>query len=259
MKVHFAGNREQCGESLLKAGVRYRLESFFDIACRGRSDGVDVWNRFNHTIIDSGLFTLMFGAEASKGIDEKFCVDWLDRYVEFINTTPFRNASFVEMDVQKKLGIEAAWELRHEMRRRVNKGTLVNVYHLEDGNPDRLIEHAEYIAISLPELRFNVSDRERQKITRYIASKAKSKGKRVHLLGCTEKSYLRDFRFCDSCDSTSWQSGFRFGSLKTSAFGKVSIGQIRANRGDDPNRINDVFWSALFSLREYGRVAGSQH
>lgn len=260
MKVHFAGNGIDADE-LLAAGVRYRLESFYEIKVRGRRDTLEQWNSFRHVIIDSGLFTLMFGSEAGMEITMEFCERWLSQYVEFINATPFRCADFVELDVQKKLSVEAAWELRRRMRGLINKGTIINVYHLEDENPDRLIDYSDYIAVSIPELRFNpnVSERERYAITRYISHKAKARGKRVHLLGCTERKYMRAFSYCDSSDSTSWQAAFRYGKLKSSTFGTIVTSHLRQKY--DPEigrRAQDTYYSAVAALHDYEKFAGDQ-
>ncbi|MCB0374678.1 MAG: hypothetical protein KDD04_02040 [Sinomicrobium sp.] len=258
MKVHFAGERENCGHHLLRAGVRYRLMSFYEVFNRHQVDQVETLNRFKHVIIDSGLFTLMFGAKAGAVLDEQFLNEWLNAYVSYINATPFKNAHFVEMDIQKKVSPEAAWHYRELMKSRINKGGLINVYHLEDGNPDRLIDYADYIAISIPELRAAISDKERERVTTYIATRAKRKGKKVHLLGCTEIKYLKKYRFCDTCDSTSWQSAFRYGSQRTQSLGNVSINQIRKQTGGKPDPGNEIYWSALFALQDYRKHAGSQ-
>lgn len=181
MKVHFAGNGV-FPDVLLAAGVRYRLESFYDYCCRGGADGVEALNKYNHSIIDSGLFTLMFGAESHTVLDEAFLDNYLKKYVAFIKGNSFKNCSFVELDVQKKLSPEAAWHYRKKMKSLLPGVEIINTYHLEDGNPDKLIEYCEYIAVSIPELRLNVGNQERMRITNYIARKAKLKGKKVHLL-----------------------------------------------------------------------------
>jgi len=258
MKVHFAGEREMCGINLLRAGVRYRLMSFFDVRERNRGDSIETLNQFAHVIIDSGLFTFMFGQKAGTVMDEPFLDDWLESYVEHINRNPFQNAHFVELDVQKKTGVDAAWHYRHLMKERINKGGIINVYHLEDGNPDALIDHADYIAISVPELRAELSDKERLKVTSYISTRAKRKGKKVHLLGCTEVKYLKQFSFCDTCDSTSWQSAYKFGVLRTQAAGAMHIRQIRNQVGGEIDPANEVYWSALAALHDYRRFAGNQ-
>jgi len=261
MKVHFAGNGVQVN-ALLAAGVQYNLMSFYDIQVRNKkSDGdIHTWNKFKHLIIDSGLFTFMFGSEAKKDLTMEFCEDWLNKYINFVNRTDFRNASFVEMDVQKCLGVEEAWELRKRMKAEINKGVVINVYHLEDEDPTDLIDYCDYIAISLPELRLNVSQKERKQIVAYITKKAQLKGKKVHILGCTEKKYMEMFSMCESCDSTSWTSALRWGRI-TSSHGtyatKLLDAQKKAMRGFTKQNKN-TFWSALFSLQLYNSTAGDQ-
>ncbi|MDJ0841211.1 MAG: hypothetical protein QNK37_32160 [Acidobacteriota bacterium] len=44
--------------------------------------------------------------------------------------------------------------------------------------------------------------------------------------GCTERKYLAEYAYCFSCDSTSWQSAFRFGGMSTDR-GRLSIRTIR--------------------------------
>jgi hypothetical protein len=262
LKVHFAGEGgAPLGPTLglLKSGVKYRLQSYYDIYKRNAIFNIGDVNKFNHTIIDSGLFTLMFGSESQSNITEGFIDEWQNLYINFINKTPFKNASFVECDVQKKISPEYAWEKREEMKRLVNRGEIINVYHLEDGNPDKLIHYSDYIAISIPELRLNVSNKERYDITKYIATKAMSKGKKVHLLGCTEKKYLKDFSYCYSCDSTAWQSAFRYGWSKTDAFGKIPMKQIRSAVNGEVDPMNDIYWSSYFSLKDYETYAGCQN
>ena len=71
---------------------------------------------------------------------------------------------------------------------------ILNVYHLEDGNPDKLIDFSDYICVSVPELRFNVSRKELLRITRYISQKAVAKNKKVHLIGCTDLKMMKEMK-----------------------------------------------------------------
>jgi len=158
--------------------------------------------------------------------------------------------------VQKKLSSEVAWEFRKEMKSTITKGTIINVYHLEDGNPDALIDHADYIAISLPELRFCLSDKERWNLTKYIATKATLKGKRVHLLGCTEKKYLQYFSFCFSCDSTSWLSPLRYGEIKTKLL-NTHVNDLKQIKGDEPEKV-ELMCALLYKL-DYQAQTGNQN
>lgn len=264
MKVHLADMGCFAGaEAFRAAGFNYVLQTYHQI--RNAKDKLatnfDVINSFQHTIIDSGMFSYMFGCEKDRvEVDDKFCKSLLNDYVNFINKSPFERASFVELDVQKKLGVEAAWEYRKEMKARINKGTVINVYHLEDENPDRLIDFADYIAVSIPELRFNVDDKERYRIARYIAVKATRMGKRVHLLGCTEKKMMKQFQFCYSCDSTSWNAGKRYGRFKSDSTGDRRVEPLYlAGAGGFESKYQKYNYLASGILKlDYEKYAGDQ-
>lgn len=256
MKIHFAGNdNNQANKDLFNTGIRYRLNSYHYLKKHKQFDYMFL-DQYNHSIVDSGLFTIMFGSDKSgKKKYETFAdfYEYMIKYCDWINQYDWKNTSFVECDVQKKLSSETAWEFRKEMKAKVKKGLIINVYHLEDENPDRLIDHADYIAISLPELRFNLSDKERWNLTKYIATKATLKGKRVHLLGCTEKKYLEYFSFLFSCDSTSWTSPFRYGEVVTKQYKtKVSILE-EVKQSKDVRSL-----CALLYKLDYQRQSGSQ-
>lgn len=167
-----------------------------------------------HVIQDSGLFTLMFGSQKSVQKDENLLNKWYDGLVEF-TIHHGQPVTCVEVDCQKLLGPEKAWEFRERLRRDLPaKNRIINVFHLEDGQKglDRLIEYAEYIAVSVPELRFAGKKNMVPYLARYI--KRKKPGIDLHLLGCTELALLKECSFATSADSTSWISGKRFGFLK---------------------------------------------
>lgn len=267
MKVHFAGHEDvKMAKPLKMAGVKYVLASFYQLRkFKGEKaiEFIKCLNSYKHTIIDSGLFTLMFGAKSHTVLTEQSIIEWQDHYAKFVNATGYKH-SIVECDVQKKIGPEFAWEMRKKFKTQV-KNTIINVYHLEDGNPDKLIEFSDYIAVSVPELRFNVSKKERDRITRYISNKATAKGKKVHLLGCTELQMLKDFQYCYSCDSTSWFSGSRFNSFHTKAIPSkkfIDINKLKNNRTQDftneSNSSSVFYWEAYLKLQEYKKYAGSQ-
>ena len=258
MKIHFAGaDGNQANINLFNAGIKYRLNSYHYLKKKKNFD-YKLLDQYNHAIVDSGLFTLMFGSD--KGSKKKYETEedffqYMVEYCDWINKYDWKNTSFVECDVQKKLSSETAWEFRKEMKSRVNNGLIMNVYHLEDENPDKLIEYADYIAISLPELRFNLSDKERWNLTKYIATKATLKGKKVHLLGCTEKKYLEYFQFAFSCDSTSWTSPFRYGEINTRLF-KTHVSELE-DLVETSERV--VSMCALLYKLDYENQSGNQN
>ena len=158
IKVHFAGMEDKvqfaCKEI---AGAKYSLWSCYKyIADKKPGDDMRVQSDIfipklveetdRHVIMDSGLFTMMFGA--GKGVEQSrgTIQDWQDKQLEFIRQNDIKS-TIVECDCQKLLGVEDAWYFRRRMRDKI-KNRQINVYHKEDGQKglDRLIEFADYIA-----------------------------------------------------------------------------------------------------------------
>lgn len=227
IKVHFAGS-EQIDFSLMasKAGVKYFLftcfpfisQNFgikgFPITCKTLFPPTEIAKFANHSIMDSGLFTLMFGAHKGKR-DKAFLMQWQESLVSFVKDNGI-NSTCVEVDCQKVLGVDEAWYFRRQMREMLPNNRIINVFHYEDGNMglDRLIEFADYIAISVPELRIvkpKTYKEDVYKLACYIKNRKPEID--IHLLGCTEVKMLQRCSFCTTADSTSWQAVNRFGRI----------------------------------------------
>lgn len=224
IKVHFAGAEQKSSFEIAKElGVRYFLYTAFPYVKRlvfGKAsiDNMDLTIPRNlsvlsrHVIQDSGLFTLMFGALKGKH-DAQVIGKWYDKLVEFTlacNT----GCTVVEVDCQKVLGAKEAWNFRERMKKDLPNNRIINVFHIEDGQKglDKLIEFSEYIAISVPEMRFAKKKDHVIPLVKYIKKKKPSID--IHLLGCTELSYLRACNFCTSSDSTTYNSPSKFGFIK---------------------------------------------
>lgn len=173
-----------------------------------------------HTIMDSGIYSLCFGSHKDLHKDVKLFDKWYDGLVSLVHETGYKG-TVVEVDCQKVLGREKAWEYRERIRRDLPENRIINVFHLEDKQDglDRMIEFSDYIAVSVPELRFNKKKGHVQNIARYIKKSKPSID--IHLLGCTENKLLKELSFCSSSDSTSWQQVNRFGSLSFNHGGKT--------------------------------------
>lgn len=225
VKVHFAGTdySQSCLNSLEMAGVKYRLYTVYPAIVDKKKDddftdasgtALRCERIFNHVILDSGLFTLMFGAKKEQKQTLGSIIDWQDKIIEFVQQNGL-NCTCVETDCQKLLGTEAAWQLRERMRRKL-KNRQINVFHWEDGKEglDRLIEFSDYIAISVPEIRL-LHKKTFREVTHRLAVYVKNKKPEIdiHLLVCTDKTMLRQNRFCTSADSSSWTGVYRFGSI----------------------------------------------
>lgn len=193
-----------------------------------------------HTIQDSGLFTLMFGSQKGKK-DESLINKWYDKMVEFTLENS-SGATCVEVDCQKLLGVEKAWEFRERLRNDI-PNRIINVFHLEDGEHglDRLIEFSDYIAISVPELRFAGKKDYVYPLAKYIKRKKPSID--IHLLGCTELELLRKCKFCTSADSTSWVAGKRFGYIKGRHVSGIMTEKVK----------NLIGWDKYSILNQYNK------
>lgn len=234
IKVHLATTEIiSQGISAIAGGSNYNLGTAFPFVFEMFKKGhvskanIGIINKMasksNHYILDSGLFTLMFGA--LKGLkDEKYIEKWYECLTDFVLNENY-TGTMVEVDCQKVLGPEKAWEFREKMIQKV-PNRVINVFHIEDGQKglDRLIEFSNYIAISVPELRFSGKKNHLNQIANYIKNKKPEID--IHLLGCTEKKKLKELNFCSSADSSSWISGIRYGLIETTA-GKRHIDLIK--------------------------------
>lgn len=222
LKVHFAGLESLTALMMTStAEINYSLFSiykFINNKAEGKStikfDPMPsiIESYSKHTIMDSGLFTLMFGSQKGEK-SVRFLDKWTDLILEFMQVTNY-TGTYVEVDCQKVLGVEQAWRYRKYMKQN-STNRQINVFHIEDGMKglDRMIEFSEYIAISVPELRFQKKKDYTYRLASYIKSKKPSID--IHLLGCTELNLLKKCNFCSSSDSTSWMSPMRFGQFET--------------------------------------------
>jgi hypothetical protein len=240
IKIHFAGC-EQVDFALVahEAGVQYFLWTVFPfIAGHFIADYYPIMLKSlfpphvlekigKHTIMDSGIFTLMFGSHAGQR-DKPFLERYMDALITFVKANNLKS-TVVEIDCQKILGVKESWEFRQKLRDQL-PNRQINVFHIDDGQKglDRIIEFATYIAISCLDVRDHNRKNYRDNIYR-LASYIKNKKPEIdiHLLGCTQKTILNDCRFCTSADSTSWQGVNRFGHIMNYATKYISEAAYR--------------------------------
>lgn len=284
IKVHFAAcevmNQFYAVEKL---GINYGLYTAFpflertvlktkkspimpcDLKGPMRTIPVYIASKMKHTIQDSGLFTLMFGRHKGKK-EEKLMNAWYDGLVNF--TLRNNNESTcVEVDCQKILGVEKAWEYRERLARDI-PNRVINVFHKEDGlkGLDRMIEFSNYIAISVPELRFLNQKNSVVGIANYIKNKKPSID--IHLLGCTELKLLKELSFCTSADSTTYIAGKRYGYIKGVHIDRIKkeevvklVGKEKydfINKWNNEKNTNFLCLSIYYLNQQYTKYAGSQ-
>lgn len=290
IKVHFAGTENvDFARILSHAGVKYFL---FTVLAYIKDRFAPKWGSFScakhlyayeelpkiarHSIMDSGLFTLMFGAAKDMRPDEKFIRSYKDAIVEFILEKKLDlSIACVECDCQKLLGTDIAWELRTQMREEI-PNTIINVFHFEDGKYglDRMIEFLDYIAISVPELRI-VKPKTYKEDTYRLACYIKDRKPEIdlHLLGCTEVAMLKRINFATSADSTTWQQINRYGYIKGHHVSNVKQEKFEEKKEDIKNILLGMdiepterrlryyynYWMAGVILRnQYIKAAGNQ-
>lgn len=289
VKVHFAGAENvDFAYVMHDAGVNYWLYTVlpfimdqFDIKWGRITNArhLNPWQELpklgKHVIMDSGLFTLMFGA--CKGIrpDESFIRKYKDAICNFVNSNKInKSICCVECDCQKLLGTELAWELRTQMRDQI-PNTVINVFHFEDGKYglDRMIEFSDYMAISVPELRI-VKPATYKEDTYRLASYIKNKKPQIdlHLLGCTERALLKRCKFATSADSTTWQQINRYGGILGYRTAQVKEEKVKEGWDNVKRLLKEInidptekriyyyyYWLAgLLLKREYTKAAGNQ-
>lgn len=263
MKVHFAGTP---GDEIYmsRAGARYCLFSHHYLKAKANSKStVDFMNSCPHAILDSGIFTMMFGSDSHKKFTEQDIIEAHNIYADWIKKSGYKH-SVVEFDIQKILGAKFAWELRRQLKKKI-KNPIINVYHLEDGSPDELIKFSDYIAVGMPELRKCVSRKELLAVGDYILKKSKAKGIRCHMLGCTSKDLMKRWRDSYSCDSTSWKQMTQYNNLKITGdtFKKLDKEMIyefhkKGKFKDQTKSTTAYYYSLKAMLLEYETWAGDQ-
>lgn len=284
LKVHFAGcevmNQYYAVQHL---GVNYTLYTVFPflerivlktkqspiMPCHLKENPFDIpkyiAQNSKHCIQDSGLFTLMFGSHKGNH-SKKSIYSWYDGLIDFTKQNN-NGATIVEVDCQKVLGVDEAWALRKKMKDDLpNKQ--INVFHKEDGQKglDRLIEFSDYIAISVPELRFLGKKKSTIEIAHYIKNKKPLID--IHLLGCTERGLIENLKFCTSCDSTSYIGGKRYGHIKGRHINTINtksiieiVGQDKYNlirQWNNETNTNFLCLSIEILKKEYTKYAGNQ-
>ena len=179
--------------------IPFILESFYYI----RDYQIPLIKSAELFLLDSGAFTFMSNSKKAVDWDE-----YVDRYIEFINTHGVKY--FFELDIDVVVGYEEVKRLRA----RLEKGTgrkSIPVWHKSRGIDEfkRLVNDYDYIAIGGFVIK-EITKQEYPQIKQLVRY-AKLKGCKVHGLGFTGAD-VHEYGFY-SCDSTSWNAISRFGTV----------------------------------------------
>jgi hypothetical protein len=226
-----------------------------------------VYENSKHSIQDSGLFSLMFGSKKGT-VNQNDIEKWYNGLLQHTIESGYKGTC-VEVDCQKLFGVELAWEYRERLKKDLPNNRQMNVFHIEDGQKglDKMIEFSDYIAISIPELRFLKKKDHATKIANYIKNKKPEID--IHLLGCTDGKMLKELSFCSSSDSTSWISPSRYGYVLGRKVSTIDIKKTLDILLKDKDITDVLKWrskenlamlsiSVLECLEKYTLNAGSQ-
>lgn len=157
-------------------------------------------------LVDSGAFS--FSATGYGG--SKTNVEWekyVDSFADFINTWDVRH--FFELDIDGIVGLQKVEELRGRLERRTGKQP-IPVWHKNRGWKyfERMCDEYQYVSIG--GVAKNPNGPRIVKTFPYFIQYAHKHGCQIHGLGYTDIKNLKNNPF-DSTDSTSWNSGSRYG------------------------------------------------
>lgn len=237
MRIHLAGCEDfKFVNAVAFTGHPLALSSYHYLKSKPKERIQQVVDTFNaagvEVIIDSGIFTMMFGAGAGKKYDIESMIDYTAQYIETAPKFGFKKFTMVECDVHKILGMDAVFKLREMFKK--SGHDVMYVWHLEEGLPglDLMSRAYPYIAVGCPELRKlfkNTGTTYKTAVWDLLSriQKASPKMPKVHLLGNTVQESLQT-HLAYSCDSTSWIAGVKFGRGPVFDNGKIISASIRS-------------------------------
>lgn len=214
MKIFLAGNDgyhktnefqlRQMTEAVTSFDDFNILESYYTL--RDNEGFMDLLNRCNSFLLDSGAFTFMQGTHQGE-------IDWeayIEEYADCINRNDIKY--FFELDIDSIVGLAEVDRLRAKLEKLTNKQP-IPVWHKNRGKDYfiRMCEQYPYVSIGgivTREIPRNIYE----KTFPWFIKIAHNHGCKIHGLGYTNIAGLHKYPF-DSVDSTAWLYGNRGGYL----------------------------------------------
>jgi len=196
-------------------------------------------------IMDSGLFTMMFGAGSDKTYKEEDIVEYTNKYISDLKKIKY-NGYIVEMDVHKIFGLESLKRFRYIFKQKYDIEKTIYVWHIEEGEEGfiKLCKTYPYIAISIPELRIVLKGKNNlEKMVKKLVMLANkiNPNIKIHLLGCTQQSLMEQKGYY-SCDSTSWMSSVKYGTGHIFVGNRIKQFNVHTKGWQDYyNKYNHIF------------------
>ena len=219
-ETHTHGVFAYTGQTMLAKDPKPQLlGSFYHLLKKGPEKWIQLYRNLPADwLIDSGLFTMMFGVGKGKKYNEEDLLIYTNKYLDFVANVNY-NHTIIEMDVHKVLGLQSLAKFRKLFEKRWGTEKTIFVWHLEEGIGGliNLANKYEYIALSIPELRI-LAEQKKKPIKTMVNSlfniikKNTKEYPKIHLLGCTQRDLMLNSNYY-SVDSTSWEYGMRFDTV----------------------------------------------
>ena len=212
MQLYLAGQGYHKNDTFLKETAKQIttfddiniLESFY--ALRENEDFIEILNKCNSFLLDSGAFTFLKGSHKESIVWDEY----VEEYAAMINKHNIK--LFFELDIDPIVGLKETERLRNKLEKLTNKQS-IPVWHLSRGKEYflRMIQEYSYVAlggIALKEIPLS----QYEKVFPWFINEAHKCNTKIHGLGYTRVSGLKLYNF-DSVDSTAWLYGNRGGYL----------------------------------------------
>jgi len=231
MKIFFAGaESNEHRKSLLEIGVKNILLTFYYLKDKNDEKIKEMFDELKkeniNIFLDSGAFSFMYSSSEKPSFE--VLEDYVKEYILFLKKYKDYLEIYVELDVDKVIGLENTLKLRQNM---IDEGLNPVLVHHFETRTDEMWEEAcknnKIVAMG------SIAQGEQLNIGKIasllnIANKYKTK---VHGFGFTRLDLLNKLKFY-SVDSTSWLGGNKFGQTETYYFdGK----QLREYSQEDKN------------------------
>lgn len=193
----------------------YPLVSFYDVERRYAKFILENNKRYPGFIMDSGAFSLLGSQKhKTKGVNWD---EYVERYADVVNKYEIDN--FIELDLDAIIGIKEVERLRAKLERLTGRQCMP-VWHKSRGWDYwlRMVQEYKYVCIG-GIAAWDITPAEIG-IFRPLLAEAKKNDCKVHGLGFTNTTKLAQFPFY-SVDSSSWNSGARWGRLPKFVDGKI--------------------------------------
>lgn len=223
MKICLAGlNSLRKENHNLLNKIPFVLESFYYI----KDFELPLIKQAELFVLDSGAFTFMSNHKKSVDWDE-----YVTKYIKFINDYDVKY--FFELDIDSVVGYDRVIEIRERIERETGR-KCIPVWHKSRGIEEwkKHCEEYDYIAIGGIVTK-EISKKEWDKMKKLVQY-ANHRGVKVHGLGFTPVS-VEQWGFY-SCDSTSWLSFSRFGTLYRFTGTKMVTSKKQEGKKINPQR-----------------------